>query len=503
MKATLLILATLLAASLAGCMGSDTNPGPEPGPQPEPARPYSTFRCADNTTYADNTNPINRCNVLVTRQAPRNNGPANELTVAVDPTNPLRLIAGGKDYTLGKDANCGENRVWAGYYWSHDGGYTWGNDLMPGHDQPATSQSSSPLAGYHCTTDPVAYWDGKGNAWYSGLSYAQSSTNNLDVGSNIWMAKSTDGGKTYPNIYLAAQGDGATVFHDKQWFTIDHKSGAMYLTWSMFAFIGPFGTDQIVFERSTDNGVTWTPPRVLYETQRQNGIATPAPELFKQFSMPQLDKDGNIYVIWMGNGDIWFTTSTNQGNTWTDARPIVRNVPELSSPLPNTAFRVSTYPVLGIDRSDGPGSGNLYITYSAKNGTDTSDVFLVMSKDKGQTWSAPLRVNDDDTKTDQFMPWLDVGPKGDVHILFYDRRDDPKNTLIHAYYAHFVNNTLDPNIRLSEVPINATLSYHQNGAEFIGDYLGIMEGTNGWVHPVWVDTRNGGADVYTTVITRS
>lgn len=523
------LLGILLAATLAGCLNAGTGPSPTPTPPP----PYSQFRCADGNLHLGLSEDATRCNVRITGNAPGNNGPANELTIAVDPTNPLRLAAGAKDYTLGPDTDCGKYRVWSGYYWSADGGYTWGNDLMPGYDQPASSQSQSATAGYKCNSDPVIVWDDQGTVWYSGLAYAftrvDASATPLGkpgLGNNLWMARSIDGGKTYGAAAVVAQGsDDAGVLHDKQWFTYDSKSKNFYLTWSMFVVLpGTLpptpattttdqlqGTDQIQFTRSSD-GVRWTPPRVLYESQARAGVLTPNPELEHQFSMPQVDADGRIYVTWRTEAgrSIWFTTSSNQGTTWTPSKAIVANIafpcpPNVQCPPKNANFRVDTSPVLAVDRSDGPQRGTLYVVYAANTTQPVSnlDIFLVQSRDQGATWSAPARVNDDVGTNDQFMPWIDVGPKGDVHIVFYDRRYDAGNRLLDMTYVHSTDGVVfDPNIRMTEFSSDPALSYHQTGRQFIGDYLQVAEGANGWVHPIWVDTRAGRADVYTTVIVR-
>lgn len=523
------VLFALVLATFAGCFGAGRDVREDLHPVSQFA--YGTFRCADGRTIPFETagdGNGSRCNVRITGQPPGMNGPANELTISADPTNGLRLVAGAKDYTLaGADQRCGPNRVWAGYYWSEDGGYTWGNALMPGHDQGLTGQATNPLAGYGCTTDPVVVWDDDGHAFYSGLSYSAARAPALPsqvplvtsdtVGSNVWIARSDNGGKTW-TPRLVAQADGVTAFHDKQWFTVDYGSGNIYVTWSLF--LTPPGngtvssllpqkdpsylTDQIVFSRSTDGGRTYSAPTVLFETNTTGTTQVPDPEFDKQFSTPAVDRAGRIYVLWNALGTFWMTRSEDQGLTWSDAQPILATVPEVPNPLPPTSFRTHTYPILAVDRSkNNETTGTLYVVYSAKNGTDNADVFLVRSRDAGRTWSSPMRVNDDNTTRDQFMPWADVGPQGDLHVAFYDRRDDPQNRDLHLYYAHSKNGTrFDPNVRVTELPINATLSRHQGGFEFMGDYLGVSEGPNGWVHPIWVDTRDGRADAYTAVLQR-
>lgn len=526
-------LVALLSVSLvAGCFGA------EDGPRPTlpPPLSYSQFRCVDGSLHPATPDDPVKCNVRITQNAPRFNGPANELTIAVDPTNPLRLTAGAKDYTLGPYTECGRTRVWSGYYWSTDGGYTWGNNLLPGHDQGPQTTPQGASYGYHCISDPVAYWDNQGNAYYSGLAYNHKggdinpppgAPNPGGLGNNLFLARSTDGGKTYEPAVVVVQGSDDTGFlHDKQWFTIDYKTGNIYFTWSMFAtqspafpyervppdLAGVIGTDQLMFTRSIDGGKTWSPPRTLYESSPYAAnLDAPDPEFEKQFSMPQVDADGGIHVTWRtdANTAIWYTYSADQGVTWTSAKMIVKGLlfpcdPGVQCPPRNSNFRTDTSPVLAIDRSTGPNRGHLYVAFAANATPEANvDVFVIKSADKGATWSAPGRVNDDLGTNDQLMPWLDVGPQGDVHVVFVDRRYDPKNYLLDLTYAHSTDGVnWDPNLRVTEVSSDAKFSLHQSGREFIGDYLGVMEGPDGRVHPIWVDTRHGVADAFTAVIIR-
>src|SRR6185436_1457539 len=57
---------------------------------------------------------------------------------------------------------------------------------------------------------------------------------------------------------------------------------------------------------------------------------------------------------------------------------------------------------------------------------DQSDVFLWRTTDGGVTFAPPLRVNDDQTTTDQFMPDLWAAPDGTLGVVWLDRRNDPR-----------------------------------------------------------------------------
>ena len=68
-----------------------------------------------------------------------------------------------------------------------------------------------------------------------------------------------------------------------------------------------------------------------------------------------------------------------------------------------------------------------------------ADVLISRSKDKGATWSAPVRVNTNDEPlrsgrgTDQYQPGAAVDKTGKVAVCWYDRRNDSSNFLIDRF----------------------------------------------------------------------
>jgi len=58
-------------------------------------------------------------------------------------------------------------------------------------------------------------------------------------------------------------------------------------------------------------------------------------------------------------------------------------------------------------------SNHLYVlTPTCYNTSDRADVFFLQSTNGGVAWTAPLRINQDTTANDQWMPALAVGPDG-------------------------------------------------------------------------------------------
>ena len=173
-------------------------------------------------------------------------------------------------------------------------------------------------------------------------------------------------------------------------------------------------------------------------------------------------------------------------------------------PLPyqieGNEYRTPTIPSMAVDISDADTAGNIYIVWN-DYGNGNSDILITRSEDGGATWSEPMQVNDDENSTaDQYFPWIDVSPKGDVHVVFYDKRDDPDNHLLDVYYVHSKNGrTFDKNWKITSNASDPSHSYHQSGNVFIGDYIGVDSSDN-YAYALWADTRKGEADAFTAVI---
>src|SRR5438874_6641372 len=67
-----------------------------------------------------------------------------------------------------------------------------------------------------------------------------------------------------------------------------------------------------------------------------------------------------------------------------------------------------------------------------------SRVSISASSDGGNTWSSPRIIQVDPAARftgDQFNQWMDVDPEnGNIHVAFYDTRDDLARRKTHVYY---------------------------------------------------------------------
>jgi hypothetical protein len=122
-----------------------------------------------------------------------------------------------------------------------------------------------------------------------------------------------------------------------------------------------------------------------------------------------------------------------------------------------------------VDLSDGKNRGTIHVNWADLRNGDP-DIFTMSSTDGGDTWTKPLRVNDDPKANgkEQFFTWMAVDPgDGAVNIVFFDRRDTEGTktglTLARSIDGGktFVNHKID------HEPFEC-----QKGA-FFGDYIGI------------------------------
>ncbi len=101
----------------------------------------------------------------------------------------------------------------------------------------------------------------------------------------------------------------------------------------------------------------------------------------------------------------------------------------------NPGFRTSSFPQAAASPSN---AGHLFIVYNDQTGSgatlDRGDIYFARSSDGGSSWSAPVKVNDDATRRDQWQPSLALSLDGKrLCLAWYDRRLDPLNNLIDRF----------------------------------------------------------------------
>ena len=112
------------------------------------------------------------------------------------------------------------------------------------------------------------------------------------------------------------------------------------------------------------------------------------------------------------------------------------------------------------DISNSPYNGNIYVVWSdQRNGATNTDIFLSKSTDGGDTWSAAIKVNNDNTTRQQFFVWSTIDHStGHLWFVFYDRRNTT-GAATDVYVAKSTDggNTFE-NFKVSETSFTPTSS---------------------------------------------
>ena len=341
--------------------------------------------------------------------------------------------------------------------------------------------------------DPVITADRLGNFYFAHLAdpkgTGRSGESWLD---RIVVQKSEDQGLTWNEGSYA--GHRPPADQDKHWLAIDPTTHHIYMTWTEFDKYG--STDardqsRILFSKSEDQAESWTPAKAInqYDGNCIDSDLTP------EGAVPAVGPQGQIYVAWAYDEKIFFDRSFDGGATWLKQDKIVASQAEgWDIDIPGLG-RANGMPVTATDLSRSPYRGNIYINYCDQSaGTDDTDVWLIRSTDQGETWSTPLRVNNDPAGAHQFFTWMSCDPStGAIYIVFYDRRG-LTGTLTNVYLAYsFDGGESFNNIKVSERPFEAKTGV------FFGDYNNISA-YNGYVRPIWTRLDDRKTSIWTALI---
>ncbi len=341
------------------------------------------------------------------------------------------------------------------------------------------------FTGYSVLGDPVMSYDSLGNCYYVQL-YQNGSVYGIVV------MKSTNKGVSWIGPYNVFN---TTVgLADKEWITADQTNGPfsnnVYIAWRQFGDTG------MRFVRSTNGGVSWSSP--LSFTGGQGAYVAVGPNGNTQ--------GGSVYFAASGGGTILVNRSTDGGVTFSAQVPTgAVNPPGVLCAgryTVKTCIRNNEFPRMSADNSFTSTRGNVYIVYAANPvGPDNADIYLIKSADFGATWSTPLRVNDDATITDQYLPSITVDNiTGKIFVCWYDSRVDEANNILTRLYASVSTNggvSFTANQNVSDVSHNPNnMAVGQPGGHFyIGDYIGNSAIGN-TSYNVWMDGRNNNLGSY-------
>jgi hypothetical protein len=413
--------------------------------------PYRNYVRSDFFTVQVNTE-ANGMNIV--------NDAANEPSLAVDPTNPNRIVMGWRHFET-----VSSNFRQAGYAYSLDGGENW---TFPGVLDPGVFRS-----------DPVLDFDGDGNFYYNSLKSTSS-------GFPCEVYKIEDGGVDF-GMPVSAHGG------DKLWMRIDRTNGFgsrnNYSYWTQnFSTCLPGA-----FTRSTDGSETFEDCVVVDGNPFWGTLA--------------VDSDGVLYLVGRIQNAIIVGKSSNAQNslqtvTWDDFSSVFLDGIMSPQPLINPQGLLGQA-WIDVDITNGPHADNVYVVASVRRDSngDPGDVMFARSTDGGNNFEDPVRINTDaSTSNYQWFGTMAVAPNGRIDIIWLDTRAATTgNPFISALYYSFSEDggdSFSPNEQISGT-FDPKLGYPQQNK--MGDYFD-MKSDNNFAHIAWANTFTGGQDVYYTRI---
>lgn len=387
-----------------------------------------------------------------------------EVSIAINPKKPAQIIVGANINQL---------------YLSNDTGKTWKYQVL--------ECSSHGVYG-----DPVVLWDTANTFYYFHLA----DPNKEIVKDGTWLDRivvqsSSDFGKSFN--YCIGFGKNGNKNQDKHWAYYDAKTNTIYVTWTQFDKYeskNPQDSSVILFSMSKDNGRTWSAP---IRISHYAGDCKDSDETVEG-ATPWTGLNGEIYVAWASKYGIMFTYSLDNGKSFALPEKRIDTIYGGWDIKVKGIYRSNGLPFLVCDNNpNSPYAGNIYICFGDEKDND-KNIWLLRSKDGGKTWDQRIKINNDTTTKDQFMPAMTIDPvTGYLYILFYDRRDT-KDDYTDVYLAVSKDGgSTFKNYKLNEK------SFNPLAFVFFGDYIGISA-YNGIIRPVWMELHGVNLSIYTALI---
>src|SRR6266550_2330687 len=352
----------------------------------------------------------------------------SESDLRVDPNHPNHVIASSKWFASAE----GYNHV-LGFYESFDGGQTWPvQGHIPGYE------------GFTDNTDPVGAFDGFGNFYEILLPYQFAYAGGANgTGSKLFQKSKLPNPAMPPeSVSVSVRPAGAKTATD--WITtrtnasgvtgpdfvaIDNNPASphfntIYAMFVNFSFDGLMSKAYVSTAKALPGGqhTDWTP------LQRLPSLSGSASDTYL---LPHVDPSGTVWTSITNFPSRQSRTtyslavdySTDGGMTWQGPLAVTgaQNVTIPPEAYPKTTFTDGITDTFTVGTTKVNGRYPLYISWEDyASGYD--NIMLSGSFDGGQSWTTPLRVNDNVSLADEFQPNLAAAANGTVSVNFYDRR---------------------------------------------------------------------------------
>ncbi|HWG89220.1 MAG TPA: sialidase family protein [Candidatus Thermoplasmatota archaeon] len=393
--------------------------------------------------------------------------------VAVDPRDPDHVVAAVT--VLGGPTGPDPFRNDLLVALSHDGGKTWSSSLIPHGPQ---APPGHPLGRSRALADPNLAFLPDGTVLLSGLAFnfAGSPAGIFGQGFRIFVARSTDGGATFPDLVVVEEDEGLASISplghravalkgpDAPTMTVA-PDGTVHLLWRRMIQATPAEAERSIMTASLsrDGGRTWETPKTL-ESGGLNAVA----------AQTIATRDGLLLAAvgaW-GDGGVTDTRknthqmlarSTDGGATWT-LLPLAEEFVEDVAWLPTVA-----------DSAEG-----ILFAYPVADEAGRESVALRVSTDRGLTFGPPTLIVTNPARG-HAVPTL--GGDGVRAFLTFFAPQEDGATRNHLYVVALGNGSAT-----APVLLDGTLT---EDAIVLGEYFGLAV-TEGRAFPVWTNNEQGG-----------
>lgn len=428
--------------------------------------------------------------------------------IDLNPANPNQLIG---VYQQDRFSSGGASGL--GTSISSDGGATWQRLALAA--EPKFSRCMGAAAGsvgdYERATDPWVSFGPDGHAYQISLSF----NDTRDLANAVLVSESTNGGQSWGPPIEVRKDLSPNVFNDKESITADPgNAGFVYAIWDRLvfpqeraggqsflnaaAFAGPTW-----FARSTNGGSSWEAARPIFDPGRNDQtignqiVVTGDGDLVNGMTVFRNDNKGKRQ-----NGYVSVLRSTDKGASWSGEIPIDRlGTVDVRDPETGAAVRTGDI-IPEIASDERPGTDNVYMVWQDARFTGFARDQIAFSKssDGGETWSAPVRINNRNFDTQAFTPAIRVDDQGNLGVVYYDfRNNDPATPGLETDLWFLRSTNGGASWREERV---TPASFDMRSAPvargfFVGDYIGLAaSGTT--FKPFWSasDSAPDGTDAF-------
>lgn len=388
--------------------------------------------------------------------------------LAIDPTNPQRLVAAWMGFQLNEKIVIKSAR-------STDGGLTWSAPIWQAHQQAGNSSADVSLA-----------FDAQGILYMAYIDYDNVNFTN----GAVVCRKSVNAGQSWGAATVARPISSCPnkLCIDRPWIAVDPLTGSVVITSTNAKQPGivqaPFHPYMAV---SSDQGATFS----LQELDAAPFLAGNV--LSQPLPSPAFANNGTFMALYP---------------SYDPTQSILPRIIEVSKTAPASFYNYAVaFQGVGFGSSNDSIKKGPHLAIDPSNAnnavyTFATDVFgdpdIAMIEKINGIWSAPVRVNNDMQANGalQDLAWADYDTDGDIAVCWRDRRNGLANT--YSSPTEIVCRIKSQGTWTNELFISPQISHDSILLENGNDFLNVQFHQNK-LYTIWGDVRSGTLKIYLNV----